>query len=497
MRRPLICAWALALSACIPSFESVECYSDFDCPGELTCGEANTCVTRQPDAGSPDAGVDAGVADSGVAADAGPRDTGVEADAGFADTGVEDAGPLDTGVVDAGPPDAGFALTMAPTTVDFGVVRIGCPVPARQVTLRNDGATAVQITSVDFSQTTSGEFTFSGPATPLALAPQTERTFDVSFTPIDVGVDSGALEATWGAPAAVISSAVRAEGVLVSSRTDTFTQSGGPLDVLFVVDDSAGMAAFQGFLASDLIFLFLNLAYEGWDYQLAVTTTDVSATGARGALVGTPAVITAQTPAAQGELGMRLSQGEAGSDDEQGMEASRLALTTANPGFPRPDAALMLVYLSNEDDHSPLMVAEYAALLNGLKGAGNEDRVAATVIVSNVSFCSVTGGDAVYAGRYLGLAPLTGGVIQPICAASYQSALEATPPIRRNRRFPLSAQADPSSVQVYVDNTAVDIRGGQQRGGVRGRPRAGARPRGPDHVHHRLQLRLRIDRRRG
>jgi hypothetical protein len=453
MRSLFVLGAALALSACIPSFESVECYSDFDCPGELVCSAESTCTPARPDAGTPDGGApDTGVTpDTGV--DAGTPDTGAP-DTGTPDTGVMDAGTPDTGVMDAGTPDAGPALSLSPAQVDFGVVRIGCPVPTRQVTLRNDGDTAVQVTSVDLSQATSGEFSVTGPATPLSLGPAQERVYEVAYNPIDVGVDSGGVEATWAS--AVAAAGVRGEGVLVSSRTDTFTQTGGPLDVLFVVDDSEGMAPFQGFLSSDLIFLFLNLAYQGWDYQIGVTSTDVSGTGARGALIGTPALISATTPNAQNTLAARLALGEAGSDDEQGMEAARLAVTGANAGWPRANAALMMVFLSNEDDHSPMMVSEYADLFEGLKGAGNEDRVAASVIVSNVTFCSVTGGDAVYAGRYLGLAPLTGGAIQPICAASYQTGLEGSPAIRRNRNFTLSAQADPSSVQVFVDGAEVD-----------------------------------------
>ena len=57
-----ILSLALLASACIPSFEKVECYNDIDCPGggDLVCSAENTCVSASADAGFPDSGVPTG-----------------------------------------------------------------------------------------------------------------------------------------------------------------------------------------------------------------------------------------------------------------------------------------------------------------------------------------------------------------------------------------------------------------------------------------------------
>ncbi|MCA9555659.1 MAG: choice-of-anchor D domain-containing protein [Myxococcales bacterium] len=341
--------------------------------------------------------------------------------------------------------------------MDFGVARVGCPGVARQVTLRNDGTTAVQISSVDLSQATPGTFTLSGPATPLNLAPASQRVFDVTYAPVAAGAEAGALEATYGAQSDLLSATLIAEGTVATSQTDNFTQAGGPLDVLLVVDDSPEMMPFQSQLSSDLLFLFLTLDYEGWDYQIGVTSTDVTPTGARGALVGNPPLITPQTPNAETLLEARVLLGENGSGTEEGLEASRLAVTGANAGWPRANAAFLVIYLSDEDDQSPMMVSQYSTIFDNLKGAGNQDLVAASAIVSTATFCTIPDGTlADYGGRYIGMAALTRGTVSHICDSSFQDVLQATPPIPRNQAFTLSARPEPSSVQVYVNNVLID-----------------------------------------
>jgi len=462
----------LVVTGCLPTFEDADCYADFDCPGNLVCRE-QTCQMPERDAGPSDAGtLDA----APPPPDSGPMDAGFTdsqvPDMGFEDASMPDAepppdsGPVDTGVVDAGTPDAGFDVRLEPAAVDFSVVRIGCAVPARQLTLRNVGPTAVQITSLGTAQGTSGEFSVTGRATPFSLASGGSEMLTVNYVPQNVGIDTGAADVTFGNPAQLVSSSLRAEGVVSGVRTDTFTQSGGPIDILFVVHNTSNMDLFQRQLGDDLTFLMLVLAFEGWDYQVGVTTADLSAAGAQGALLGTPPFLTAQDANVEASLAMRINAGTTGALSVQGMEAARLALspplstTGANMGFLRPDAALLVVFLGDEDDASPMMVANYAAFLNGLKGVGNSDTVAANSIVSGVTLCSSPEGTATYSGRYLGLAPLTGGVFDTICDSNYQAGVSTMPPAPLNQRFPLDAIADPMTISVQVSGANVPSNGG-------------------------------------
>ncbi len=478
---PWACLILLASSACLPTFEDSECYSDFDCPGNQVCGD-RVCEEPLFDAGQPDTGiadssVDSGILDSGVVdtgvVDTGIVDTGV-VDTGIIDTGVVDTGIIDTGVVDtgvadtgmpdamvidAGMPDAGFDVRLTPNSLDFGPTRIGCTVPPQQLTLQNFGPTAVEITSIGRSQVTSGEYAISqGRTAPFMLASGDSEQVTVTYTPQNIGIDTGATDATWGNPAQLVSSNLQGEGVVNADRTESFTQTAGPIDILFVVHNAPGSAGFQQNLVSDLTFLMLTLAFEGWDYQIGVTTADVSAMGAQGALLGTPTFLTAQDANVEMVLGSRITQGVMGALEVQGMEAARLALsaplsTGANAGFLRTNAALLVIFLGNEDDTSPMTVSAYAGFLNGLKA--NANQAAANVIVSNRTFCSTNNGTAVYSGRYLGLAPLTGGVHSEICEPSFRSGVDTMPPIDRNRRFLLGAEAQSGSLQVRVDGNVV------------------------------------------
>jgi hypothetical protein len=130
------------------------------------------------------------------------------------------------------------------------------------------------------------------------------------------------------------------------------------VDVLFVVDNSPGMLENQRTLASAMPQFVNRLnAVEGLDWRAGVITTDLSEQG-------TPVV----GPAGQGEcpaelptfvergtarpeiaLACNLIQGEAGSEFEQGFETARRAIE-GNAEFLRPNARLVLVFFSDEDD---------------------------------------------------------------------------------------------------------------------------------------------------
>jgi hypothetical protein len=130
------------------------------------------------------------------------------------------------------------------------------------------------------------------------------------------------------------------------------------VDVLFVVDNSLGMLENQRTLAAAMPQFVNRLnAVEGLDWRAGVITTDL-------AQQGTPVV----GPAGQGDcppelplfverttsrpeiaLACNLIQGEAGSEFEQGFETARRAIE-GNAEFLRPNARLVLVFFSNEDD---------------------------------------------------------------------------------------------------------------------------------------------------
>jgi hypothetical protein len=301
-------------------------------------------------------------------------------------------------------------------------------------------------------------------------------------------------------------------------QCDVFQQlSVRKVDILWVVDNSGSMgpkqarltANFQGFINQ------LVSARPPIDFHIAVTTTDTdSNTTARGALrqwtlgpkmgefiactpdatgnstCNTAATADGGTAGAVAAFGQLADAGTGGSAQERGLYAAYLALQNPdNQGatkFIRPEAALYVVVVSDEDDSScnPLVkqpicttdpgcrcapdqilggagaygsTAYFARFLETYKGYGNEDLVAMAAIVAidgtadagvpsqfgdpsqHVGCCiNPDGGScpngglndggyevAYFGSRYVKVASDTGGVAVSICDPSFSGALAA------------------------------------------------------------------------
>ncbi len=147
--------------------------------------------------------------------------------------------------------------------------------------------------------------------------------------------------------------------------------SASEVDVLFVIDDSGGMAAAQQDFIAAVPTLITALDAEGVDYRLGVVSTDVS-TGAfeipncnnlGGVLQSTaqgsceappdPWVTPTNVADPAASFACIADLGETGCGFEQPLEALQRALSDAvNPDFIRASAHLMVVLLTTEDDCS-------------------------------------------------------------------------------------------------------------------------------------------------
>ena len=88
----------------------------------------------------------------------------------------------------------------------------------------------------------------------------------------------------------------------------------------------------------------------------------------------------------------------------------------ANAGFLRPDAALFLIMVSDEDDKSFGDVGYYRRLFENYKGPGFENRISVSAIVGpGPDGCSSTRGVADAGERYEELVADTGGISVSIC----------------------------------------------------------------------------------
>ena len=195
-----------------------------------------------------------------------------------------------------------------------------------------------------------------------------------------------------------------------------------PVDILFVVDNSGSMADEQINLARNFD-KFINVLTQGAgnDYQIAVVSTDVlSMNGERGGDVvnnfstqppyfvtlaadgddtcgtvgidhgcfrgGSMKVVRSSMPAAEqvSAFQQNVRVGTCGTGSELAMQAMALALDNTRPGgcnagFLRPEANLVVVIVSDEENSANDDVSDFARRLVEAKGSAERTRVALIV----------------------------------------------------------------------------------------------------------------------
>jgi hypothetical protein len=240
------------------------------------------------------------------------------------------------------------------------------------------------------------------------------------------------------------------------TRRDSFWQPGEsvPVDVLFVVDDSASMDEEQTQLAASFDGFTLVLEQSYADFRLGVVTTDPDQPA-----TFTGPVLTPDTADLAGSFAAAVAVGTSGSRDEQGLARALSAANQAiNPDFLRADAQLAVVVFSDEDDHSPETVDWYLHELTVLAGSPG---LAVHAIVGDMPAGCVSGISAADPGeRYLTAADTTGGLSGSICASDYTDLLTrvAFDITGWNDTFLLTELPEPETLRVWVDSVAIPAR---------------------------------------
>lgn len=140
--------------------------------------------------------------------------------------------------------------------------------------------------------------------------------------------------------------------------------------------------------------------------------------------------VEADTPDAEERFGDLVAVGAGSLGLEMGLQAATLALsepyyTEQNGAFLREEASLSVLFVSDEDDMSPLPVRDYVTDLMGAKGydgyrvPGWVNLIAVTGVdeppAPGEPSCSSEAGDAAWGLRYLEAAALNGGTAASIC----------------------------------------------------------------------------------
>ncbi len=239
--------------------------------------------------------------------------------------------------------------------------------------------------------------------------------------------------------------------------TQTFVQDdiNTKADMLFVIDDSQSMAEEQALLSANFEAFVEVVEGTRADFRAGVITTDVEADTAgmlRGELIGP------ETEDMGAAFLEQLDVGYYGSRDEQGFEAVSLALDGRNLDFIRPGARLNLVFVSDEDDHSPGGLDDYIAAWRTASGSGE---LVAHALVGNMPAGCASGVTAADPGeRYLEVAIMTDGYRDSICSDDYVEILQKIGLDLSNLEdtFFLEALPQPGSLEVFVEDAAIPER---------------------------------------
>jgi hypothetical protein len=275
---------------------------------------------------------------------------------GLTDTASDSDTPIDTDEEEEPTDDRAPDIEVDPPELLFGGLPTVCDV-WQELTITNVGDAPLTIDEITLMGPQANAFGLAGGGAGRIFAGQS-ITVDVNFAPISERVYGNAsVRITSDDPdEGSVDVFLRGSGLGGNQVEDEWVQRVvyDVVDVLFVIDTSESMEDNLTALGNAMNSFIQQFVALGLDFHIGVTTTDMEATGAQGALIGP--VITSFTLDPVSEFNALLDQGTAGSFDEVAFEASRTALTaprinqTPNNTFLRTDAALAVVVLSDEDD---------------------------------------------------------------------------------------------------------------------------------------------------
>lgn len=241
------------------------------------------------------------------------------------------------------------------------------------------------------------------------------------------------------------------------------------IDLFFVVDNSGSMEKHQEQLAQSIPGLTAKLESLGFDFQIAVTSTDLSANGQGGQFIGDQKVLAAGQPKLDEKLQKYILLGSQGSSQEEGLGAAKRALSSPlvngeNSGFLRPDAFLVILVLSNENDYSADKAQDYVDFFNDLKPAvPGRDRGWMLNFIgvtgSKDENCSTFNDYKDVGFRYLDLVRSSGGLAHTICTMNLKNAVSNV----QNAMLTLMTEIGleripvPETIKVYFNNVEVPM----------------------------------------
>lgn len=269
------------------------------------------------------------------------------------------------------------------------------------------------------------------------------------------------------------------------------------VDLLWVIDNSLSMIPLQQNLTNNFGYFMTDFVGKGYDYRLAVTTSDAYLAGAnyhnqpslarwRDGVNSTHTGVFVITPATVNPINTfvtNASQGASGSGDERIFQSFQEALSSSlNTDFLRPDSFFGMIILSDEDDFSDPNRAEgdfsggdhdysdpgletvasqvsYLDTLTQTTGSHRRYSVSAITVLDSAcqSSHSAQSASTIIGTRYIQLANATNGVLGSVCDSSFANSLAAIQQriLELSTAFPLEGTPKVDTIQVFVNGASV------------------------------------------
>lgn len=358
------------------------------------------------------------------------------------------------------------AINVLPQKLEFGLITVNCCSRWETVTIYNTGDLALEVREVRIGQGSDPRFEIDtqGVTYPFTVAGGQTLAFRARFCAVREGAANARIE--------IVSNAVNqqnyivpmtGEGTLLTFQRDEFSQPTEPkVDVLWVIDNSGSMGEEQSNISRNFGAFTSEAARWRADWQTGVATTDLDDPNQAGKLQGNPRVMNFRAGTTS-SFPRTAIVGTQGSGTEQGLEASRLALTAPlitdpqfNGGFLRADAALAVIYVSDEEDQSNSAWDFYRDFLKNIKGFRNTELLRVYAIVGDPrNGCSSSDGDAAAGDRYVNVAQACGGFWRSICQPDFTPVFRdiGSSAFGLRRQFFLSRLPDPRTIAVTVNGT--------------------------------------------
>jgi hypothetical protein len=282
----------------------------------------------------------------------------------------------------------------------------------------------VQVTTIGV---VGAGFSNSSVTLPATVAANSSLSFTVTFAPTAVGRSTGivVVGANHSSGTFAYQTAVAGTGASSALNQDRFTIP-TKADVVLVVDNSGSMATYQMALGANANAFLAYPFTAGVDFNLGVTTTDMTAATDQGRFQGPVGqrVLRSTTPNLLQTFNQRVNVGTAGSAVELMFAPGLAAVTTPlitneNSGFLRSDASLAVLAFTDAAEQSPNATSEYVARLLAVKGQRRRNEFSFNFVGPTLA-ANMRPNGCTYDGnapdaRQLEMLASTGGVSSEIC----------------------------------------------------------------------------------